>query len=392
MAARRIPPRALATDVRGAAKLAIDGVHGVVGIVEAMHQRIAGGRPLGGPERRTTGITGLVYRSIRGTTGLVGGALDLALAAVQRTLEAAPGEGEALDSPGRDALVSAVNGVVGDHLARSGNPLAIPMELRTRPEFATTPHLLVLVHGLCMNDRQWLRNGIDLGPDLAPVLGATPVYARYNTGRHISVNGREFAEALEQLAGDWPVPVESITLVGHSMGGLVARSAAHHAQEQGMAWRGLLRRMVFLGTPHHGAPMERGGNWLHQVLGVAPYTAPFTRLSGLRSEGITDLRHGNLLDADWAADRFTHRDARTPVPLPHGVDCYAVAGVVGEGRMGDGLVQIDSALGRHARRGLQLAVPPSHQWVAEGVGHLDLMGNPAVAAKLKRWLRPPRQS
>jgi pimeloyl-ACP methyl ester carboxylesterase len=391
MAARRIPPRAVATDLRGAAKLAIDGVQGVVGIVESMHQRIAGGRPVGGSERPTSGITGLVYRSIRGTTGLVGGALDLALAGVQRTLAAAPeGGAEGLDSPARDALVAAVNGVVGDHLARTGNPLAIPMELRTRPGFEPTAHLLVMIHGLCMNDRQWLRNGIDLGQDLAPVLGATPVYARYNSGRHISLSGHDFAAALDRLVRGWPVPVTGITLVGHSMGGLVARSAARQAQEQGMTWTGLLRRMVFLGSPHHGAPLERGGNWVHRVLGVAPYMAPFTRLSGLRSEGITDLRHGNLLDADWAGERFAHRDARTPVPLPSGVDCYAIAGVVGEGLLGDGLVTVDSALGRHTRHSLNLGLPPSRQWVAQGVGHLDLMGSPAVAAKLKRWLRPPK--
>jgi hypothetical protein len=393
MANRPSRPRGIASDVRGAAKLAVDSVHGVVGIVEAMHKRIANVGPLRGGEadRPTTGITGLVYRSIRGTTGLVGGALDLALAGVQQALDAAAAKqpGDAA-SPRRDAVVAALNGVVGDHLARTGNPLAIPMTLVRHAEIEPRPHLLVLLHGLCMNDHQWLRNGLDLGPALAPALAASPVYLRYNTGRHISVNAREFAAALQRMVDDWPVPVTEITLLGHSMGGLVARSAVHHATYEGMAWRPLLRNMVFLGSPHHGAPLERGGNWLHRALGVAPYVAPLTRLSGLRSEGITDLRHGNLLDADWSGDRFGHRDARTPVPLPAGVNCYAVAGVLGEGLLGDGLVTVDSALGRHPRRSLHLALPRSHRWVVQGVSHLDLLGSPAEADQLRRWLSAAR--
>ena len=232
--------------------------------------------------------------------------------------------------------MAALNGVLGDHLERTGNPLAIRMQLLRRDDrpgaaepSPAGPHVLLLIHGLCMNDRQWTRGGHDHGQALAQALGFTPVYARYNSGLHISTNGRELALQLEQLLRDWPVPVQTLTVIGHSMGGLVARSAVHQAAQAGMAWPERLRHLMFLGTPHHGAPLERGGNWLHQGLGISSYAAPFTRLSGLRSAGITDLRHGNLLDEDWADGRFASRDTRAVLPLPAGVACYAVAGTLG---------------------------------------------------------------
>lgn len=383
------------TDLRGGARLVIDGVKGVTGIVEAMHSRIARVPPPIGtvPDAPTTGITGLVYRSIQGTTGLVGKALDTALAGVEAvlppSLQDLP-EGRATVS--RDAVVAAINGVMGDHLERTGNPLATKMSLRARPADTTKgPRVLVLVHGLCMTDHQWTRDGHDHGQALAKSLGYCPVYARYNTGRHISANGAELAAQLESLVNEWPVPLECLAIIGHSMGGLVVRSAFEEAMRGGMHWPGKLKHLVFLGTPHHGAPLERGGNWLHRGLGVSPYVAPFTRLSGLRSSGITDLRHGNLKDQDWAENRFAQRDTRAAVPLPHGVACYAVAGTVGEGGtdewLGDGLVPLASALGRHAKPTHNLHIPLSHQWVARGVNHLDLLGSEAVYRRLRRWLK-----
>lgn len=388
-------PGALA-DLRGGARLVIDGVKGVTGIVESMHSRIARVPPPLGtlPDVPTTGITGLVYRSIRGTTGLVGKALDTALAGVEAALPAslqALPEGQA--AAARDAVVAALNGVMGDHLERSGNPLATKMTLLTRPEDAVRgPRVLLLLHGLCMNDQQWTRDGHDHGQALAKSLGYCPVYARYNSGRHISDNGAELAAQLESLLARWPVPVEHLGAIGHSMGGLVLRSALQAALEAGMAWPAKLQHLVFLGTPHHGAPLERGGNWLHRGLGVSPYAAPFTRLSGLRSAGITDLRHGNLQPQDWAGTRFAHHDTRTAVPLPRAVACYAIAGTLGEGAhgewLGDGLVPLASALGRHEKPTRDLHIPPSHQWIANGVNHLGLLGSEAVYRRLRRWLKP----
>lgn len=398
----------------------IDGVSGVTGIVEAMHHRIARVSPPWGvvEDAPTRGITGLVYRSIRGATGLVGQTLDLALAGVQALLQASLRDvpaGQA--TPRRDAVVAALNGVVGDHLERTSNPLALKFELRLHSDIhgsadkpAAGTRLLLLIHGLCMNDVQWKRGGHDHGEALARALGYVPVYARYNSGRHISANGRDLATALEQLLRDGPGSVESLAIVGHSMGGLVARSAIHQATQAGLQWPAKVRKLVFLGTPHHGAPMERGGNWLHRALGISPYLAPFTRLTGLRSEGITDLRHGSLLEHDWVDGRFEHRDTRTVVPLPRGVDCYAVAGTLGRmdadnaeeragppGRasmartasgawLGDPLVPLASALGRHARPTRDLHIPPSHIWIGHGINHLDLLSSAAVYRQLRRWL------
>lgn len=374
-------------DLRGGVRLAIDGVQGVIGIVESMHQRIANvSPPVGGVvDRPTHGITGLVYRAVRGTTGLVGGGLDLALASVQAALPASPRDvpGDH-DMPTRDAIVAALNGVVGDHLHRTGNPLAITLQLQRRGP--VTPRLLLLVHGLGLSDHAWMQRGHDHGQALAAALGCTPVYARYNTGRHISVNGRELAAELGRLAGGWPVPLESIALLGHSMGGLVLRSAMHQALQAGMAWPQQVRHMVFLGSPHHGAPLERTGNWVHRGLGISPYLAPFSRVTGLRSEGITDLGHGNLLDEDWAAGKFAGRDARAAVPLPAGVACHAIAGTLSEGALTDGLVQVTSALGRHAVAERDLHFPEQDRWIAQGVGHLALLHDETVFQKMRQWL------
>lgn len=366
----------------------------MTGLVEAMHLNIANTLNIPLPAQRATrGITGLVYRGIRGVTRLVGGGLDAVLAPAVARL------GEGSSPPGREALLAALNGVLGDHLAASGNPLAIPMRLRRdgQPlEAAAIPRpsgkLIVLAHGLCMNDLQWNRKGHDHGAALARDLGYTPVYLHYNSGLHVSTNGRELAGLLESLVRHWPVPVEELAILGHSMGGLVARSACHYGRVAGHDWPRVLKRLVFLGTPHHGSPLERGGNWVDIVLGTTPYTAPLARLGKIRSAGITDLRHGNLLDEDWAGrDRFERSaDPRQPVPLPQGVECYAMAAITKEGLgdkwPSDGFVPSDSALGHHEEPGLSLSLPESRRWVLHGTHHFDLLGQPEAYEKIKEWL------
>ncbi|TWO70333.1 alpha/beta hydrolase [Caenimonas sedimenti] len=382
----------ISTDVRGGVRLAVEGVQGVVDIVESMHQRIASlAPPLGTvPDRRTSGITGFVYRRVRGTTRLVGSGLDLALAAAERLV---PGATQRGDAPQRDAVVAALNGICGDHLHRTGNPLAVTMELRPAAGATPSPHLLVLVHGLCMTGSQWDHRGHDHGMALGDALKATPVYASYNSGRHIAVNGAELAGRISELVASWPVPVASVTLIGHSMGGLVARSAVARASGSGMPWAKLLRAMVFLGTPHHGAPLERGGNWVHRALGVSPYVAPFARLAGLRSEGITDLRHGNLHGAGTES-RFAPGHVPAAVPLPVGVACYAIAGSLRPAPLGDGLVTVASALGRAESPERDLALPANRVRVIEDCGHLDLLHHPEAFGQMRQWLvgeRAPNQ-
>lgn len=403
-------------DLRGLSRVVIDAVCGVTDVVEAVHHTVARPPALFGESAngRTRGITGLVYRSIRGVTGLVGGTLDTVFAGL------VPIFGERSSSPERELALAMLNGVVGDYLVDSGNPMAIPMTLRrdgqvlildSRALAAAIPKpsgkLLVAVHGLCRNDRHWIppESKQPADPDataryaiperLARELGYTPLYLHYNSGRHISTNGREFAGLLERLVDQWPVPVEEIAILGHSMGGLVTRSACYYGARAGHRWPSLLNKLVFLGTPHHGAPLERGGARLHLLLGVSAYSAPFARLGRIRSAGITDLRHGNLLDDDWAGrDRFGDTtDRRVPVPLPRGVDCHAVAATTGThtglpgGRvLGDGLVPVDSALGRHDDPVRSLSIAPDRQWVGHGMNHLNLLSRPVVYERLKHWL------
>jgi pimeloyl-ACP methyl ester carboxylesterase len=391
-------------DLRGAARLATDATTGLTDLVEAMHERIAR-LPLPGgaaPDGRVGGLGGLVYRSVRGITRGVGGSVDALLGLVGEALPASD------TTPEREALVAALNGVLGDHLAATGNPLAIQMSLRRdgrtlpleREALAEAlpdagPKLVVLLHGLCMNDLQWTRAGHDHGAALQRDLGYTPVYLHYNSGLHVSTNGHALAPLMERLVEQWPRPLQRLVLIGHSMGGLVARSALHAASEAQLQWPARVDDLVFLGTPHHGAPLERAGNWVDVVLGATPYTAPLARLGKVRSAGITDLRHGNLLDEDWDGhDRFARRgDRRRPVPLPAGVRCFALAATTGarpgDGRdrlLGDGLVPLASALGRHAEPGHTLDFAPERQWVGQRMNHLDLLARPEVYAQLRRWL------
>jgi len=358
---------------RGVSRLAFDGIEQLSRVVEAMHANIAAAPlPFGrGTDGRTRGVTGFVYESIRvanrGARAVLEGALGMVPAPPDSTAE----------SPHSESWVAVLNGVLGDHLVASGNPLAIPMQLRCAGE--PRARIAVWIHGLCMSDRQWARNGHDHGEALARELGVTPVYVHYNSGRHVSENGRDLAAQLEALLRSWPVPEPELAIVGYSMGGLVARSACHAASEAGQAWPARLARLVFLGTPHHGAPLERGGNWAAQILGVSPYSAPLARLGALRSAGITDLRHGSVRDEDWRGrDRFARGgDCRVATPLPSGVACFALAGT------GDRLAPVASALGRHADPRRSLAFPEAHCWVGEGIDHLGLLDRPEVYARLR---------
>jgi len=389
------------TDLRAAARLAVDGVLGAVGIAEHLHRNILDiAPPIGAAsERPTGGVTGLVYRTIRGVTRVAGGGVDLLLRPLEALLRETTRDGAA-GSAEREAFVAALNGVIGDHLAATGNHLAIPMTLqhdgRPLPQgdeqlAHTLPgakrRVLLLVHGLCMHPGQWARSGEDPGVRLARARDSTLLHLHYNTGRRVATNGRELAALLENLVAVWPVPIDEIAIVGHSMGGLVARSACHHAIAGGQRWPGLLTKLVFLGTPHHGSPLERGGRIVDVVLGASPYTAAFARIGALRSAGITDLRHGSVLEDDLAAPP-------THVPLPPGVACHAVAGVLASAGepvkrqlLGDGLVTVDSALGRHEDATRTLAFAPDRQWTAHGVGHLGLLDDAAVTDRVGEWLK-----
>ena len=364
---RKSPP-GTATDLRGAAQLATDATAGLTDLVEAVHERVTripGWTPPA-LDGRARGITGLVYKSIRGVTRLAGGSLGALLGMLAAVLHPAVLTSDTADAAAppreREAIVAALNGVLGDYLAATANPLAIsmtfrhhgrPLPLHPQALGGALPHagsnVLVLVHGLCMGDLQWLQDGHDHGAALARDEGFTPVYLHYNSGRHISTNGREFAGQMEALLHAWPRPVERLVLIGHSMGGL-------------------------------------------------PFTAPFARLGKVRSAGITDLRHGYLVEEDWVGrDRFarvTDRRQHLPLPLPAGVRCFAAAATLGaqcgdlkDRLLGDGLVPLESALGHHRDPSRSLRFAPGRQWVGYGMGHLDLLKRPEVYAQIQTWLK-----
>jgi hypothetical protein len=442
-AAPRLPApadRALRlSDVRGAARLAVQATLGATDIAEQLHHSILRrARPWQHPQTEgpgpTGGITGLVYRSVRGVTQGVGQGLDLLLGPVaERALDTAPAQQwlarrsstEAVaDVPAgsaarqRHTVLAALNGVLGDHLHDSGNPLALPMVLQHQGRVLELPppgarlaglpprgRVLLMVHGLCMHPGQWqpaatpagqarpAGPGVDLGAALAADGDLCLLHLHYNTGLPVATNGRTLADRLQALVQAWPVPLEELVVVGHSMGGLVARSACLQAQARGHDWVQRLRSLVCLGTPHAGAPLERGGRVVDLLLGASPYTAAFGRLGRLRSAGITDLRHGTVHPAAPGP--------RPPAPLPAHVRCFAVAGQLrggvlshrfagpagerGLAWLGDGLVPVDSALGRHDDAAHALQFPPEHRWVAQGLDHFELMTHPEVLARLRHW-------
>lgn len=393
-------PRNAVRDIRGVARLAVVGTTAASEVVEAMHTTIAGG-----PLNPSRPVSYLIYKSIRGIAKVAGVGIDLGLAPLESRIAHTP--------PGdkRARMIAVLNGVVGDHLAETDNPLAISMrfcrdgealDLDAESLRSAIPNIngkiVVLLHGLCSNDRFWLRDGHDHGAALARDLGYTPVYLYYNTGKHVAENGREFSALMEQLIQAWPVPVEEVVLLCHSMGGLVARSSCHYSEESPAAqspqaqWRSKLTTLICLGTPHHGAPLERGGNVLQTLVGVNRYAAPLSRLGKLRSAGITDLRYGAVLEGHCiGSDRFEPvGDTRETVYLPAGVKCYAVAATMSiRGRrhpLGDGLVPIASALGHHQDPLLALDFPEEHTHVVTDTGHLDMLGSAEVYDTIRGWL------
>ncbi len=319
-----------------------------------------------------------------------------------------------------DATEAALNAVIGDYLERRRNSLAIPMALHelgrplaltrealraARP--AATSKIVLFVHGMgcteaCwsyLDDRRGLRPASDdrvpsvsYGSQLEAELDFTSYYLRYNTGRHVSENGRDLAVLLEQLVAAHPVPPLELTLVGHSMGGLIIRSACHYADELGLRWIELARRAIYLGTPHLGSPLEKAGHLVSVALAAIPNPVVklTAALANLRSVGVKDLRHGSIRDEDWQQQNLDALDAPRPfqVPLRPGLRHYLVAGTLtGDERqllgqlLGDALVRIASA----TAPGLSADLPGDHIAVLPGVTHMNLARHPSVYTRLKGW-------
>lgn len=270
-----------------------------------------------------------------------------------------------------------------------------------------TSRIVVFVHGLCETDDAWrllpLRGERirrrTYGERLQDELSFTPVYLRYNTGLRISENGCALAGLLDNLVAAWPTGVEELVLVGHSMGGLVARSACHYGERDQRRWTDSVRHVFCLGTPHLGADLEKGVNVLGWAFGRLPETRAFASVLNARSVGVKDLRFGSCVEEDWSdcdADEFL-RDRCQEVPFLPDANYYFVGATLSAGplgtMLGDLLVRMPSASGRGNGRGrsIPFAVDNGHELA--GLTHFDLLNHPAVYEQMRGWItRVPAHS
>ena len=302
-------------------------------------------------------------------------------------------------------LVSALNGVLGDYLLTIQNPLALSSILYDRygavQQGDLDGRIIVFVHGLCMNHRDWSNRGNGgIGEKLlAQRDNNTVLYLNYNTGRRISANGRSLSNVLEDLIRRNP-RITSIDLIGHSMGGLVARSALFYGKQNMQQWFHMVENLVCIGSPHHGAMLERFGFVLQEKLGRFPLVKMIGHFLNIRSNGILDLRYGSVRDDDW--EHNTARiglidDNRKPAPLPSHINSYLIAGTLENKKhiknktlevIGDYLVSVPSALGEHPNPRYQLKLPESHKAIFYGLNHLEIQYHPSVAEKIAKWFYP----
>lgn len=400
-------PEPSRVEVGALAALPFAAAADLVGCVEGVHLAVAERAfgptgPMAAPVRLAHhGVATGVYAATRVLVGLIGRGVALAANA------AVPPEARELSRSRRGgAVVAAVNGWAGDRLASDGSELAIPMALRVdcrdvavaaddlrRAYPGAGGRLALFVHGLCGSEHGWEGQGDSYGERLRADLGHTPVSVRYNTGLHVSESGRSLAWLLEDLIDAWPAAVEEIVLVGHSMGGLVVRSACHYGGLSGHRWVGMVRHVFYLGTPHLGAPMEKAANVTGSLLALLPETRPLARLWNLRSAGIKDLRFGSLLDDDWMgrdADALL-QDTCAEVPLLETAGHYSIGATITRDAahplgyvLGDLLVRLPSASGQGAARRVQFDLgSDSH---LGGLHHFDLLHHPRIYEQMRRWI------
>jgi pimeloyl-ACP methyl ester carboxylesterase len=291
--------------------------------------------------------------------------------------------------------LAVLNGVLGDYLARTDNGLATEIEVFAstsgdRPlrlergswqsAVGETPaKIVVLAHGLMCTESVWrMRDGSDYGTRLATDLGYLPLYLRYNTGLPIAEGGEHLDRVLDRVAASYPRAIEEIAFIGHSMGGLIMRSACHAACLGESKWLPKVHRAIYLGTPHLGSPLERVGRVVTKVLRAVPdpYTRMVAEIADLRSRGIKDLGDGL-------------NDAHHPVPLLPEIEHYLVAASLSDdpwlaSLFGDSLVPVASATnGAHHPMGA--ALPPDHVKLMPGANHMAIARDPAVYRFIQTW-------
>ncbi len=393
------------SELRALTLLGFDELRQAFGGIGSVQQAVAGRvfRAVGPGAALVRPVHEAVTRGVFAGLGLGTRAIGVAAAAAVGRREA-----PALSTtPRGSALIAAVTGLRGDALEAEGSPLCQPMAVRVKGEPVSldpdalrgafpeaTPRIVVFLHGLMETEFSWRLGGRETyGERLARELGCTPVYVRYNSGRRISENGRSLSELMEDLVACWPVDAGEVALVGHSMGGLVARSACCHATEDDADWVRLVTHSVSLGTPHMGAPLERAVHVLSAGLAALPETRPFANLLRRRSGGIRDLRRGSLVDEDWRdCDPDALRGAAcAEVPLLEGAThCFVSATITRSDRhplgrlLGDTLVLAPSASGRSRTR--RIPFEDEYGMHLGGATHFALVNHPAVYERLRDWL------
>ena len=393
------------SELRALTLLGFDELRQASGGIGSINRAVAGRvfRAVGPGAALVRPVHEAVTRSVFAGLGLGTRAIGMAAAAAVGSRDA-----PALStSPRGSAVIAAVTGLRGDALEAEGSPLSHPMAVRVDGEpVALDPdslreafpdagqRLVVFVHGLMTTEFSWSLGGREpYGARLARELDCTPVYVRYNTGRHISENGSSLSELLEELVSAWPNDAEQIALVGHSMGGLVARSACCHAAEEGADWAGLVTHSVSLGSPHMGAPLEQAVHVLSACLAALPETRPFANFLRRRSGGIRDLRQGSLVDDDWRdSDPDALRGAAcAEIPLLEGAThCFVSAAITRSERhplgrlLGDTLVLVPSASGRSRTR--RIPFEDEYGMHLGAATHFTLLNHPAVYERLRDWL------
>jgi hypothetical protein len=410
---------------RALAQLAFTELGRAVGGIADMHRAIAHRAfTASGPGARPAhvvhdAISDGVYAAVRGAAGAAGwGASRLV----------ASGAGAHSETPRGAAALAVLNGLIGDQLEREDSDLPQPLAIRVGGRAivpgrdalaaafpAATPRLVIFLHGLMETEFAWrLGDAEPYAARLARDLGVTPIEFRYNTGLHISENGRALAALLDDLVAAWPVDVQEIALVGHSMGGLVARSACHvggedvpaaalpggarSARQPGVrpSWTDRVGHVISLGSPHHGAPLAQGVHLAAAALDAVPETRPFGGFLRRRSAGIRDLRHGSLVDDDWRdqdPDALRARACKEVPLLPGATHCFVAATITASPRnplgrlIGDALVLAPSASGRGRTR--RIPFHDEHGLHLGGAHHLALLNHPAVYERLHNWLSAP---
>jgi len=400
------------SDIKAIGDLAAEASSVLTTLVQGMHAGIAGRvfksiGPAATPTRVIhDGLTQAIYGGVdRGLRGATRAASFVAAEVWGNEAD------QALESRNDSvaAAIAAVNGIYGDKLTDHANPLAGAMIVRHEGKSVAltadslsaafpgaTSRVVVFVHGWCLTERSWSRQprqGDDrrgYGKRLQADLGFTPIMLRYNTGLHISVNGRTLAGILDLLHDQWPVPITELVLVGHSMGGLVARSACHYGAEEQLGWTDAVSRVVCLGSPHLGADIEKGVNAASWALANLPETRAIAAFLNARSDGVKDLRYGACLDEDWRdadPDEFL-RDRCQETPFLTHATYHFVASTVAPPLLGliagDHLVRSKSAAGQGKSR--RIPFHTEHGLTLSGLNHFDLLNHPSVYAKLHDWL------